>query len=384
MDSKYTMANYQPEFKNQVVELQKHLWSPSADLNTAYLEWKYERNPYLDTPLIYLALYDGEVVGMRGMFGSRWEIGSPSKTFLGLCAEDMVVAPNHRNRGLVTKIMRFALNDLGNRGYSHVFSLSAGAVTFLASLAMGWRKVGSMQRMCWNPNQVSFLQRSRRFIIGHSLFWRFFDKFPSPLHQWAVRQRPLYHLDRKRFRRRFKVSPCLSVQQAPRPEEMADLVRQIGNDGRIRHVRDRTYFSWRFQNPLSRYRFLFWDEAGLKGYLVLQEYVSRYLSRTKVNIVDWEATSVNICAELLRAAITLCDFTEMVAWSATMDGEKKILLRDTGFNPADDSKGMAQHQHCLLVRTVQDEMLDTDWAIDNVPLLDMANWDVRMIFSTMG
>ncbi|HKZ41902.1 MAG TPA: hypothetical protein VJ044_13135, partial [Candidatus Hodarchaeales archaeon] len=56
MDSKYTMANYQPEFKKQVVELQKHLWSPSAALNAAYLEWKYERNPYLDTPLIYLAL----------------------------------------------------------------------------------------------------------------------------------------------------------------------------------------------------------------------------------------------------------------------------------------------------------------------------------------
>ena len=36
---------------------------------------------------------------------------------------------------------------------------------------------------------------------------------------------------------------------------MAELVERSG-DTRIRHVRDSQYFQWRFQNPLSRYRYL--------------------------------------------------------------------------------------------------------------------------------
>jgi hypothetical protein len=165
---------------------------------------------------------------------------------------------------------------------------------------------------------------------------------------------------------------------------MAELVMQVGHDGRIRHVRDRTYFAWRFQNPLSRYRFLYWDEDGLKGYLVLQEYVTQYLSRTRVNIVDWEATSLQAREGLLRAAVSCCGFFDMGIWTSTLDSEKKMLLRNAGFNPVNESKSMAHQPYCLLVRPVRDEIRGTDWVIANMSLLDMANWDVRLIFSTMG
>ena len=73
----YEIVKYTPEFKGQVVELQKHLWGADVALNAAYLEWKYEQNPYEDTPLIHLALCGGEVVGMIGRFGGRWQIGRP-------------------------------------------------------------------------------------------------------------------------------------------------------------------------------------------------------------------------------------------------------------------------------------------------------------------
>ena len=381
-DSNYTIANYRPEFKRQVAELQKHLWSPSLELNTAYLEWKYERNPYTDEPLIYLAMYDGKVVAMRGLFGARWEIGSPSNTVPGYCAEDLVIAPEHRNRGLVTKIMKIALKDLETRGYSHAFSMSAAAVTMIASLAMGWRNVGSMKPMRRQPGKAPFLFRSQRYIRGRHLVRQYSHR--SPLRQWEERNRPFSYLDRKRSRLGWEVSPCISLQNEPRPESMAELVKQIGCDGRIRHVRDQAYFAWRFRNPLSRYRFLFWEEAGLKGYLVLQEYVTPYLSKTRVNIVDWEAANTHIRGELLRAAVGCCGLFHMEIWSATLDNEKKDLLRDAEFHPVDESKGMAQHQVCLLVRPARDDIRDTDWEIANVSLLEMGNWDVRMIFSTMG
>jgi hypothetical protein len=74
-------VRYQPDLKGQVVELQTHLWSPSLALNTAYFEWKYERNPYLVEPLIYLVMYHGKAIGMRGFFGVQWEGGVPAQRF---------------------------------------------------------------------------------------------------------------------------------------------------------------------------------------------------------------------------------------------------------------------------------------------------------------
>jgi len=74
----YVIVKYGPEFKQQIVKLQTHLWSPDVALNTAYLEWKYERNPYMKTPFIHLALSAGQVVGMRGMYGAKWANRLPS------------------------------------------------------------------------------------------------------------------------------------------------------------------------------------------------------------------------------------------------------------------------------------------------------------------
>jgi hypothetical protein len=61
-------------------------------MNTAYFEWKYEHKPYMDTPLIYMALYAGkEVVGMMGTKGANWQINQPCQISLRLRADDSVI-----------------------------------------------------------------------------------------------------------------------------------------------------------------------------------------------------------------------------------------------------------------------------------------------------
>jgi len=69
----YEILKYRPEFKEHLLELQTHLWSPDLALNRAYFEWKYDHNPYINPPLIYIALYNGQVVGMRGLMGAAWQ-----------------------------------------------------------------------------------------------------------------------------------------------------------------------------------------------------------------------------------------------------------------------------------------------------------------------
>ena len=81
----YDVIPYDPALKGRIADLQRHLWRGDADTNLAYLEWKYEQNPYWTTPLIYLATSGHRVVAMRGMFGSAWEAGAGSEKCLIPC-----------------------------------------------------------------------------------------------------------------------------------------------------------------------------------------------------------------------------------------------------------------------------------------------------------
>jgi GNAT superfamily N-acetyltransferase len=320
----YEIITYRPEFKNQIVELQTQLWSPDISLNTAYLEWKYEDNPYVDRPHIYVALCAGNVVGMRGMYGAKWQIGHPPQMLPVLGAGDLVIAPAHRDRGLFTKIMQTAFNDLANMGYTYVFNCSANHVTRLGSLAMGWRSAGSLERMIRKTEQTTRV---------------FTEDVP-----------PFYFLDREDLQRRRDVNPYVVVEQTPRAEAMADLVDRVSGDGRIRHVRDRQYFAWRFQNPLSRYRFLFWEDARLEGYLVLHASMKKHSAR--LSMVDWEATHTQVRADLLKAAVHLSNAYTLTIWSATLSDEAKTLLHLTGFHARDETGGITSSHPIALVTLI--------------------------------
>ena len=92
-DTEYKIVKYRPEFRNQVLELQKHHWGSNHSLNSDYMEWKYEHNPYMSSPHIYLALHSGKAIGMRGFFGTKWQAGNPRRTYILPSVGDSVIEP---------------------------------------------------------------------------------------------------------------------------------------------------------------------------------------------------------------------------------------------------------------------------------------------------
>lgn len=365
----YDIVAYRPEFKRQVAVLLRHLRRGDEVLNTAYLEWKYERNPYLPT-LIYLALHGGEVVGMRGMFGSCWESGPCAERFVVPCADDFVIAPAHRKCGLSGRIMGAAFADLVARGHRVTFSLSAGPVTLAESLASGWRSAGSVR-------EVSRVTRPR------SLPWRLGARMWS----WSGARRWAGALWRRPFRRLDKAArrapgvDSIWYAREPRPEAMADLVQRLDPDGRVRHVRDARYLTWRFANPLHAYRFLLSGTDELHGYLVLK--ANRIFPQWGANIVDWEADTPAVRRALLGSAIEWGGFAELSTWTMSLPEETEALLREAGFTPASRHRLMRQGPG-LLVRSMGPSMDDRGPMLGDRRLLDAASWDVRMLYSMSG
>ena len=251
MNEAYEISRYHPEHKAQVAELQKELWSSDANLNASYLEWKYEQNPYLDVIPIYLAWFRGELVAMRGFYGSAWEAGLPRQEFFLYCADDLVISAAHRNRGLFTRIMKVAFEDLVAGGDGFALTLSGGPMTVLGSLTMGWKVVGPMHQVRRESSTSVWARRVRSARDAMPFFQKLSKWLPTR------RERDSFaHLDAN-ARDASDTTGSVCLAREARPEAMARLVEDLGADGRIRHVRDARFFDWRFRNPFHEYRFIY-------------------------------------------------------------------------------------------------------------------------------
>lgn len=341
----YRVVRYTPDHKHAVAELQTGLWSKNPGRNLQYLEWKYEHNPYATEGRIYLAFDNDALVGMRGFYGSRWEGGVPARQVPVLVADDLILGEHHRNRGLVTQIMQAAFEDLRDSSARFVLSLSGGTLTVLNSLAMGWKSVGRARPLN---------RRSVRFVPG--------------------RVQRLFRKERSSFARFDRAVG----KTEPRPDAMARLIQRIGHDGRWRHVRDRSYFDWRFRNPFREYRFLYAGDAELDGYLVLK---SEKRGHT-VSIVDLEAINGHVRAGLLKAAVTAGAFRDLGIWTCSADAQMLEQLAALKFR-AQDSTPAALGQP-FLIRPI-DLGPESEWRLDDGrERLEAGNWDIRMLYSMAG
>ncbi|MEP7305981.1 MAG: hypothetical protein ABJA98_10735 [Acidobacteriota bacterium] len=375
MNGSYEMSRYGPEHKSQVAELQKELWSSDTRLNTAYLEWKYEQNPYLDIILIYLVWHRGELVAMRGFYGSLWEAGRPRRQFPIYCADDLVIATGHRNRGLFTRINKAAFEDLPADGDRFAVTLSGGPTTVLGSLTMGWKSIGVTQQVRRESSGAVLARQARRVIGAVPVLRKYSRCWPAP---WERDQ--FARLD-ARAARASSAAGGVRLAREPNVDAMADLVEALGTDGRIRHVRNATYFAWRFRNPMHEYRFLYAGESRLTGYLVLRRAVSDRFDQTSAYISDWEAGDPGVMEELLRTAIRWGGFSHMIAWAATLPDDARAILERAGFvNTGASARGMP----CVLVRPVRGGRPEGEWTIAGRPLLDLASWELRMLYSMAG
>ena len=121
---------------------------------------------------------------------------------------------------------QFALAVLAAEGVSVVANFSAAPITYLRSLRSGWRAVGS------------YAPWARDRVAGDG-------------------------------RRPPSTAGSVMLEAGPRPTPMADLVRRCEDPHSIRLERSRSFFEWRYRNPLSHYHFLYAESDPLEGYLVL-------------------------------------------------------------------------------------------------------------------
>jgi GNAT superfamily N-acetyltransferase/acyl carrier protein len=372
------IVHYTGAYKSAVLELQKRLWSTDEELNRRFFEWRYERNPVLAAPLICLALSGGRPIAMRGAFASRWQAGSSSGEFIAYLSDDLVVLPEFESQGIFKAFKEHFRAELAARGCRFFLSLSALRVTRMQSLAEGAHSIGSMEPVGRLSASAVFLDRLRTLLRPLPYVWRL-DRFTVPSER-ASRAFDRIDLVQPESRGPWR----LSAGTAARPSEMAALIRSLGHDGRIRQVRDEAYFAWRYLSPLHAYRIFYADSAdGLAGYLVLERPLSNLGNPRRIHIADWEAGSPYLLSELLSTAIRWARTPELATWTRTLGDERIRALRDSGFAPV-DPQHTARGLPSVLIWSLTEEQDDTALAAGGRSLRDLANWDLRIVDTSLG
>ncbi len=340
----YEIIRYRDEFRDQVIGLMKNHWGPDEATNAACFKWKYEDNPYLDGPLLYLALDGKRLAGMRGLFGAAWQIGARGTGFPLPCNADTYVEPADRRHGVYHQLTKRMIADLSALGISHVLNFTPSEANALNSMLFGWRPLGPFRSMTRH--------RSEDDPGG-----------PDPVSPPGTPEG----------------RDEIVIDTTARPQEMASLIARCTADGRIGHVRNEAYFGWRYGNPFSNFRFVYCRSRELDGYLILYQAADRQTDQ--LWIADIAAPSKAIEAKLLNAAIGFGDRNRLRVWSATLSDETRRSFLRLGFRPDNSSAERLRYATGPLIRAMNHGGADGEWDLGGVDLRRLANWDLRRIYN---
>ncbi len=118
-----------------------------------WFEWRYD-TPSVDAPQVIVAERSGTVVGAEPFITFRFETGAGTE--LAVQPADAMVHPDHRRRGLLTRMTEFALDHYASRAPAFVFNFpNREAVD--AYRKLGWREVPAVTTAARVQNPGRFL-----------------------------------------------------------------------------------------------------------------------------------------------------------------------------------------------------------------------------------
>jgi GNAT superfamily N-acetyltransferase len=401
MNDEYTVMRYRPELRADVLALFRMQGAKGLDVveGERHWRWKYEENPYLREPLAVVAADSTRrLVGMLGLYGSMWQFGESPGRLLVPCPVDAYVAPDHRRRGLYRRLFTESIALARERGWEYLFSLSSGKETYTCNAQLGARSLGyrlpSMHypgppvpsgngrrsRMRAVPRHI--LETGRRRVLSATGRAPVVQHMLRSAYQGLVSAARWRHDPFELFDEGAAAGELtgtyIDVTSRPRPDAMATLAERVSGDGRIRHVKDTTYFSWRFRRQDVRYRFLFVGTDELEGYVVLQ---SGAHNGASVSVVDWEVAHPDVLADLLKTALRLGRFSFVwIPWSGP-PGPTTDALERIGFVFDDVDASTAEAWPFTVEVNLVRGSSDGVWMLGDRYLLEPLDWDLRLLYA---
>ena len=377
----HVILKYSDDLQNhidQIAKLKTLNWGLDFDVFRSYVKWNYIDRPHSKPPIIYFVRVGEEIVAMRGAYETTWQLKSASARFNALCSADFLILQEYRNKGIYKELANFVKGDLDTMSVQYEFSFNPTPLVYMISLSMGRKSIGEIkiikkQFQSKGSNAIALAKKlagpyARKLLrkTGINLILKRRKKDNSQ------------RIDRIYHSPRTQLSSRILLENEPKPAEMALLVNSTLPSNKITLVRDEMYFHWRYNNPLSKYLFLYWYDDGLKGYLVLQSHLYSIESGGTHNIFELEATNSSIKIELLNSLISLMNSGSISIWANMLDQASYEFLVSQGFKDNNSAKSVKDPPRTILIRPIGKHNNKIEF--QGLDLLDAKSWDLKMIY----
>lgn len=225
----YSVRRYRPDDRSDFLSLYESVWGRAR--SEAWFEWRFEENPYGDGVSMVVAEADGELVGAEPCL--PFELAAGRKRAAALQPADWIVHPDHRRRGLFTRMTERLLDRDAGGPFELYYNFPTDVL--LPGLdSFDWHVVGERQtyyRIERPARLVDAKVEGRLRTLG---------KAAVPLSQLALR-----------LRHRPPTAPD-DVTVERHDEVPAWLFTALYLDGRptrLHVARDEAFYDWRFENP---------------------------------------------------------------------------------------------------------------------------------------
>ncbi len=340
--SEVTIIKYSSGNKEAALELLSHLWTHlSTEDQKQLFEWRYEQNPYSDSPHIYLAITGKEVIAFRA-FVMQPFVRSASKRLLTFTPADTIVHPKHRGKGLFKALNSFFWEEMRDdlKEETIIFNLSSNDESTPANLKQGWQTTNGFKRFALKfslPN----------FVITKFLAHR--KKEPGLA---------------------FSKKYIIESGHALRPDAMALCAEKYRNTDTFSHVRDTKYFKWRYALKMNNYMFAYlWQDEELLAYLVIEK-----RSDTQYLLLEYISRDSKTLKMVLNVVMKKHGIPFLRTW--VLSDHDNALLRKCGFIPAPVKlwNMLGKKRLPVLVRPIKEHADPHDFFLGHIDTRDINNW----------
>ena len=353
--SAYQIRQYRPADREGVLALDELIWD--RDRGGDWFDWKYRQNPYVDHTPLYVVRKGNEVVGARPFMA--FELRIDDRTHLALQPSDTMVHPDHRRRGVFTRMTEHAIEYYQETDVALFFNFP-NELSLSGYEALGWRRIGDKRTYyrvqhpeSLAPEHINSTMARALDVLFGPLLRRYYDRRGGVDDDSDVR---------------IDVSPGLAT------DRLVELYNRRPPD-RIHAHRSHRFYEWRFASPVwSRSTYVATvDGESIAALIVRTRRTNDAVTITQiVDIVPMDGGEAweSALGHLFDAALNDHRGSDLIAVSGTV--VPPDLLRAFGFLPDDriPLSSFSGHRCALVTRPVD----GTTWTLDGRALDDGDNW----------
>jgi len=341
------IRDYSKDDKASIISLLGYLLNGFSESERMELfEWRYERNPYQNKPLIFLAFSGDILVGFRAYLIQYFIISDKKITVIS--PADTIIHPEYRRRGIISMLNKHSLEkiNLEHSDNGILLNTTTSKNAMPTYLKFDWYP-------CSNKNKV-YGYRFSIFNIFKSLLK--VDKTRNKLDQFSFSHAGLI----------FEITKNINKKN------IIEFIKTNREKSKFTNIRDELFFDWRYSYEPDKYLLIScYSNKIMLGYAIIKKSSNYQYSVEEYFAVD--STTLRLMFKAIQKKMKISIIRAII-----FSNEDKRVMKSCSFFVESNLliKIFKKQRFPVLVRPTKLNLSKDDFFIEGIDIRDIENWQL--------